>query len=74
MRGKPGQPPATRLDLLYEGALRDDTIAERYGWTPDQIDDAPYERVELMLAAAAVRQEVELEKAERARAAAAQGG
>lgn len=58
----------TRLDRLYEEALRDDMLAERYGWTPDQMDDAPYARVERMLEVAKVRQDVEMDRAERRRA------
>lgn len=46
-----------------EGAVRDDFLAQRYGWTIDEIDSAPVQRLEAMVEIAEIKIEIENEHA-----------
>lgn len=52
------RPAATEADHLMEEALYYDSIAQTYGWTPEQTDAQPYELLQRMLAVAAIRNEI----------------
>jgi hypothetical protein len=42
-------------------------MADRFGWTPDQVDELPASTADWLLAIAATVDEVKVEKAEQAR-------
>jgi hypothetical protein len=56
----------TVYDAELQEALVDDFLAERYGWTCQQIDDAPHQRKINMMTVAKIRHEVETEQTRRA--------
>lgn len=47
----------TPHDVELMEALVDDTVAERYGWTPEQIDTVPAKRLDNMLLIARLKEE-----------------
>lgn len=55
-------------DVLMEQAARDDFFAERYGWTVTEIDEQPHDRIERMAKIAAIKGEIEQDRARRAQA------
>lgn len=52
----------TPYDLELIEAVRDDTLAERYGWTIEEIDAAPVRRVDNMIFAAQAKMEAEAQR------------
>lgn len=55
-------------DVLMEQAARDDFFAERYGWTVQEIDDQPHDRIERMAEVARIKAEIERERERSAQA------
>ena len=53
--------PLTEHDLRLQAAVRDDFIAQRYGWTIEQIDLAPVDRLDAMVEVAEIKIDIENE-------------